>query len=559
MSSEAPAAEPPSAADPAAAGADAAGTPAAPARPVFLSFEERREVVEGRPRRGGHGHQYEIRFYLADAAGGLTLAAIGEDTGDCHYNYSSVAGFPEMVANNRTEVKVWLARVCAVSQSAAGFTPDVVVDELPQNGAAPRLPLYVAQREEREELADGRHVARWYLIDSGGHGHLAVVGTEKETRDGHYHYETQPLFAAAGRPLASGSQEAVRRWLDEAMTHSAAAAAALAARPAHRGPGRPRGAGGALLPTGGRAGSGGTLLRQAAAKRARAAWRAHDPDREPRELVAAELRRWGQEEAGRREGARRGALAFAGDAPDAAAAAALERALPALRVAAGAPGALPPPGAPGSPAQQRTLVAALSALRELGHVSAPLALAEADGLRPALAALAKHRRPEVAAAARGLLDQWLRAAAAHVFVLTEPRYVQDPRPTLEAALADRARLDAATTAVTGRAMRPREAAAPAARAAAAAAPGTAERRRLDGELAHAPSLGGAASASLLGAGAASASAAPAASGDAASEQAPAQQPLAAEQQVEEEEEEEEEEEDPSSSEEEEEEEPSASE
>lgn len=37
-------------------------------------------------------------------------------------------------------------------------------------------------------MADGRRINRWYLVDQHGSAHLAVIGIERDTKDGHYTY-----------------------------------------------------------------------------------------------------------------------------------------------------------------------------------------------------------------------------------------------------------------------------------------------------------------------------------------------------------------------------------
>lgn len=49
-------------------------------------------------------------------------------------------------------------------------------------------PLPHARRYERAHYPDGRRVNRWYLVDQHGTSHLAVIGIERDTKDGHYHY-----------------------------------------------------------------------------------------------------------------------------------------------------------------------------------------------------------------------------------------------------------------------------------------------------------------------------------------------------------------------------------
>jgi hypothetical protein len=43
-------------------------------------------------------------------------------------------------------------------------------------------------RYERAAYPDGRRCNRWYLMDQHGDSHLAVIGIERDTKDGHYHY-----------------------------------------------------------------------------------------------------------------------------------------------------------------------------------------------------------------------------------------------------------------------------------------------------------------------------------------------------------------------------------
>jgi hypothetical protein len=348
------------------------------------------------------------------------------------------------------EVKAWAEQIILASQARAGYRTDVVQDAPAGSAAASgSLPPFVAHRGEKEDLPDGRHRVRWFLLDAAGHAHLAVTGEEKDTRDGHYSYHTEPAFDRAA-PLAAGNQDAVKRWLDAMVVHPGEAprpaGGKAVGRPRgggggggapgapHRGPGRPPRPGSARAGQKHHWGGGGdSLLKQATAnlaKRAKASWRGADPDQEARELVAAELRRWGQEEAVRREAAKRAALAYAVDPPTERERAMVARCAPVL-AGAGAAGALPPPGGAGTPAQRAALVATLGALRELGHAHAALEMVAHPGVGAAVGALKGHPHPQVAAAAGRLAAQWLRGAVAAVWVLGEPRYVQDPRPGLE--------------------------------------------------------------------------------------------------------------------------------
>jgi hypothetical protein len=37
-------------------------------------------------------------------------------------------------------------------------------------------------------MGDGRRINRWCLVDQHGSAHLAVIGIERDTKDGHYNY-----------------------------------------------------------------------------------------------------------------------------------------------------------------------------------------------------------------------------------------------------------------------------------------------------------------------------------------------------------------------------------
>ncbi len=51
-----------------------------------------------------------------------------------------------------------------------------------------KLPCLTRIRHERDYYDDGRRCNKWYLMDQHGVEHLAVIGEERDTRDGHYTY-----------------------------------------------------------------------------------------------------------------------------------------------------------------------------------------------------------------------------------------------------------------------------------------------------------------------------------------------------------------------------------
>lgn len=197
--------------------------------PVYVQLKEEREPSGTRSRSsrsgsgGGSHHKYTLRFYLVDTLGGIHHCATGIDVGDSHYEYHNETGFPFLHCFNKTEVRKWADGIIHRSQARVGFHTDVVQDIEPPPGTdaaavLQTLPTFVSYSEQKETLVDGRHRIRWYLLDTGGHHHLAVTGEEKETRDGHYSYHTESIFDRAA-PLEAGNQESVKRWLEAMISH----------------------------------------------------------------------------------------------------------------------------------------------------------------------------------------------------------------------------------------------------------------------------------------------------------------------------------------------------
>jgi len=153
-----------------------------------------------------------------------------------------------------------------------------------------------------------------------------------------------------------------------------------------------------------------------------------DPDRDARELVAAELKRWAHEEAMRREAAKTAALAYAGEGLSADEIEVLERCMPILSSASSDGTSA---GEAAAATEKLRLVATLGALREISNQRPSLALSAHPGLRETLTELSASSQPDVATLASWTLQQWLRSMVAHVQVLAEPRFVQDPRPALD--------------------------------------------------------------------------------------------------------------------------------
>lgn len=488
------------------------GTTNLPEEPVFVNLVERKDVAGGKPpksHRGGslHGHNYVIRFFLVDSKGHHHLAATGIDNGDSHYEYSNQTGFPALFCHNKAEVKKWADGIIARSQDRAGFHTDVICDEVPPVGTTVALPSFISYSESKEELPDGRHLLKWYLLDDKGHNHLALTGEEKETRDGHYAYHTEAIFELTA-PLEAKNQDEVKKWLNKMLVKPqpglpVTAVGPMALRTAtqrvvrpvqtlrlgtlgsgggrgrystpgsggRRGRGRGRGPGRPPRPSFGfgsgpasglgtvRYGIGESLQRQATTgnlvRRGRGGWKYVDPDKDARDLIAAELKRWVQEESARRETLKTEALAYAKDDLTNGDASVVVRVLSTLQAAAKDPaGVLPAGGAPGTHEQRKALVATIGALREISHLRASLSLLAYPELKAAVVALSRQQiQPDVASLAAFTLEGWLRTAVAHISVLAEPRYVQDPRPVLDNLIADQTRFDPVVTAITHRSLK----------------------------------------------------------------------------------------------------------
>lgn len=454
--------------------------------PVYAAFEEKKEISERRAGRKSGGHTYVVKFFLVDTHGVEYLAATGEDQGDAHYLYENQSNFPFLRANNKGDVRLWLEGMIERSQERAGVHGHLVQDEVPADPNKIHLPKFVGHMSDKKELADGRHRIEWFLLDEANDAHLAIVGEEKDTRDGHYLYRTQGIFDKA-LPLQVGNQREVERWIDVMVFHGGVAPAGMACKAGdsqggaptlsglsgHRASSRATGTQG-----GGRASQGGgqkkaaagqkhDLLKQATSnvkkfKTAATGRLGVDPDQDARDAVAAELQKWAQEEAQRREAAKRQALAYATDPLAGKEAAAAKRCLTVLRQAAQQAGFLPSgagtgrggAGVSGTHQQQLNLVDTLGALRELAHMYAPLSLVSLPELNECLASMQAHQHPEVSHLASVVLEQWLRVAVAQAQVLTDPRYVEDPRSVLESKLSSREEMDPIVSAVTHRTLHP---------------------------------------------------------------------------------------------------------
>jgi len=93
---------------------------------------------------------------------------------------------------------------------------------------------YVDLKQEKFHYPDGRRGIRFYVVDSEGKSHFAVLGEERDTRDGHYMYRKQASFPA-GADLVCGNLAGVHKWARDVMIESGCADSAIDFKPLRRG------------------------------------------------------------------------------------------------------------------------------------------------------------------------------------------------------------------------------------------------------------------------------------------------------------------------------------
>lgn len=76
---------------------------------------------------------------------------------------------------------------------------------------------YVSYKQEKFLFSDGRKGIRFYLVDKDGNSVPAVLGEERDTRDGHYMYRREETFTE-GTPLCCGNLAGVHKWIRELLT-----------------------------------------------------------------------------------------------------------------------------------------------------------------------------------------------------------------------------------------------------------------------------------------------------------------------------------------------------
>ncbi|CAL6308833.1 unnamed protein product [Bathycoccus prasinos] len=85
---------------------------------------------------------------------------------------------------------------------------------------------FVSFTQERDDYSanKARKGTKFYLVDEDSIPHLAIIGDEREQRDGHYSYRVSEEFAKPELgipPLKQGNLVGVRKWLKDRITQSA--------------------------------------------------------------------------------------------------------------------------------------------------------------------------------------------------------------------------------------------------------------------------------------------------------------------------------------------------
>ena len=183
------------------------------------------------------------RYYLirGDSRGGQTLGAVGTPSSSGAasgaqpaYDYRNARNFTNhgtLATQSKRELMTWLDGVVAegIARQAvetgggapaeSGRANDD--DGGPVGGqgggsgvnpSSPRGSEWINFSQDKFSFPDGRRGIRFYLVDAQGGATAAVLGEERDTRDGHYVYRKDDDFTA-GPPLNCGNLTGVHRWL----------------------------------------------------------------------------------------------------------------------------------------------------------------------------------------------------------------------------------------------------------------------------------------------------------------------------------------------------------
>ncbi|GIL79408.1 hypothetical protein Vretifemale_8693 [Volvox reticuliferus] len=167
-------------------------------------------------------HNY-IEFFLVTDTGNEVLAISAEDHGNSHYVYHSTGAFAKygtLNSKNRADTISWLEMI--IKDSQIKVDSQLAAEVAHAGKPTPDNPLglyYTQHKVEKTANPDGTHTQRFFLLDQYGNWHLAVMGEERETRDGHYLYRATEEFSAR-YPLSCHAQKDVIHWLEQRVTHN---------------------------------------------------------------------------------------------------------------------------------------------------------------------------------------------------------------------------------------------------------------------------------------------------------------------------------------------------
>ena len=184
------------------------------------------------------------RYYLirGDSRGGQTLGAVGTPSSSGAasgaqpaYDYRNARNFTNhgtLATQSKRELMTWLDGVVAegiarqavetgggapAESGRANDDDGGPVGGQPGGGSgvnpsSPRGSEWINFSQDKFSFPDGRRGIRFYLVDAQGGATAAVLGEERDTRDGHYVYRKDDDFTA-GPPLNCGNLTGVHRWL----------------------------------------------------------------------------------------------------------------------------------------------------------------------------------------------------------------------------------------------------------------------------------------------------------------------------------------------------------
>ena len=402
--------------------------------------------VSYRESKSGKTHA----FYLSRGSDGReVLGAVGEEAKQggvvSWRNARNFTNHGHLDTDDRAELIEWLDGIVAegiarmsvdgTSASPGGKSAPAPPASGAASGAAPGAPAhdaFVHHSQEKFVFPDGRRGIRFYLVDAQGNAIPAVLGEERDTRDGHYTYRKEDNFNR-GPPLACGNLAGVHRWLRDLCGGGGSLVGGFGAhppKPKGSGPGgRSRSGGGGGF--GGGGGDGGRDPLGAADLKRKRESSYFESDHTGDDVDAPTRAAMLEERGVRWTSARRAALAYVREEIHPHTAGEIDRVQKALSdFGADSAGAADPPRG-GSKKAKAAATAALAqvieALRALNSQYVSLRVLEKTDIREAVMELRSHPSDVVSRMAKRLVAQWVGALRSHVGTLAAS-YERPPPP-----------------------------------------------------------------------------------------------------------------------------------